>query len=174
MNQSQEFRVEHDTMGEVKVPANVYWGAQTQRSLQNFKIGNQRMPIEIIRAFAVLKKAAAITNNKLGTLSLTKCDLICSVCDEILEGMHDEQFPLVIWQTGSGTQSNMNVNEVIANRAHVLNGGKLSDENKVLHGFSVGHRATVIGFHTSGLHTGSRSCSPNFGTGNSLGKSACR
>ena len=133
MNQSQEFRIEHDTMGEVKVPANVYWGAQTQRSLQNFKIGNQRMPIEIIRAFAVLKKAAAITNNKLGTLSLTKCDLICSVCDEILEGMHDDQFPLVIWQTGSGTQSNMNVNEVIANRAHVLNGGKLSDENKVLH-----------------------------------------
>jgi fumarate hydratase class II len=135
MNQtsSKEFRTEHDTMGEVKVPAHVYWGAQTQRSLQNFKIGNQRMPIEIIRAFAVLKKAAAITNNKLGVLSLTKCDLICSVCDEILEGMHDEQFPLVIWQTGSGTQSNMNVNEVIANRAHVMQGGKLTDEDKVLH-----------------------------------------
>ncbi len=133
MNQTQEFRIERDTMGEVKVPANVYWGAQTQRSLQNFKIGNQRMPIEIIRAFAVLKKAAAITNNKLGVLSLTKCDLICTVCDEILEGIHDDQFPLVIWQTGSGTQSNMNVNEVIANRAHVINGGSLMDENKVLH-----------------------------------------
>src|SRR5690606_26400132 len=113
MNQSQEFRIERDTMGEVQVPAHVYWGAQTQRSLQNFKIGNQKMPIEIIRAFAVLKKAAAMTNNKLGVLSLTKCDLICSVCDEILEGKLDDQFPLVIWQTGSGTQSNMNVNEVI-------------------------------------------------------------
>jgi fumarate hydratase class II len=135
MNQTstKDFRIERDTMGEVKVPADVYWGAQTQRSLQNFKIGNQRMPIEIIRAFAVLKKAAAITNNKLGVLSLTKCDLICSVCDEIIEGMHDEQFPLVIWQTGSGTQSNMNVNEVIANRAHVMQGGKLTDEEKVLH-----------------------------------------
>lgn len=127
------YRIEKDTMGEVKVPANVYWGAQTQRSLQNFKIGNQTMPIEIIRAFAVLKKAAAITNNKLGVLNLTKCDLICTVCDEIIEGKLDDQFPLVIWQTGSGTQSNMNVNEVIANRAHVLNGGNLLDEEKVLH-----------------------------------------
>jgi fumarate hydratase, class II len=128
-----DFRIEKDTMGEVKVPANVYWGAQTQRSVQNFKIGNQRMPIEIIRAFAVLKKAAAITNNKLGVLSLSKCDLICNVCDEILEGKLDDQFPLVIWQTGSGTQSNMNVNEVIANRAHVMQGGSLLDEVKVLH-----------------------------------------
>jgi fumarate hydratase, class II len=128
-----DFRIEKDTMGEVNVPSHVYWGAQTQRSLENFKIGNQKMPIEIIRAFAILKKAAAITNNKLGVLSLTKCDLICSVCDEILEGKLDDQFPLVIWQTGSGTQSNMNVNEVIANRAHVINGGSLLDENKVLH-----------------------------------------
>ena len=127
------FRIETDTMGQVQVPANVYWGAQTQRSLQNFKIGTQRMPIEIIRAFAILKKAAAITNNKLGVLSLTKCDLICNVCDEILEGKLDDQFPLVIWQTGSGTQSNMNVNEVIANRAHVMQGGSLLDEVKVLH-----------------------------------------
>ena len=123
-----DFRIEKDTMGEVKVPANVYWGAQTQRSVLNFKIGNQRMPIEIIRAFAVLKKAAAITNNKLGVLSLTKCNLIC-----ILEGKLDDQFPLVIWQTGSGTQSNMNVNEVIANRGHVMQGGSLLDEVKVLH-----------------------------------------
>lgn len=128
-----DFRIETDTMGQVQVPANVYWGAQTQRSLQNFKIGTQRMPIEIIRAFAILKKAAAITNNKLGVLSLTKCDLICNVCDEILEGKLDDQFPLVIWQTGSGTQSNMNVNEVIANRAHVMQGGSLLDELKVLH-----------------------------------------
>ncbi len=128
-----DFRIETDTMGQVQVPANVYWGAQTQRSLQNFKIGTQRMPIEIIRAFAILKKAAAITNNKLGVISLTKCDLICNVCDEILEGKLDDQFPLVIWQTGSGTQSNMNVNEVIANRAHVLQGGSLLDEEKVLH-----------------------------------------
>ncbi len=128
-----DFRIEKDTMGEVKVPANVYWGAQTQRSVLNFKIGNQRMPIEIIRAFAVLKKAAAITNNKLGVLSLTKCNLICNVCDEILEGKLDDQFPLVIWQTGSGTQSNMNVNEVIANRGHVMQGGSLLDEVKVLH-----------------------------------------
>lgn len=130
-----EFRIEHDTMGEVKVPIHVYWGAQTQRSLQNFKIGGptQKMPIEIIKAFGVLKKAAAITNHQLGVLSLDKCELISKVCDEIMAGKLDDQFPLVIWQTGSGTQSNMNVNEVIANRAHVINGGKLTDENKILH-----------------------------------------
>ncbi|MBC7425560.1 MAG: class II fumarate hydratase [Bacteroidia bacterium] len=132
---NQDFRIEKDTMGEVKVPANVYWGAQTQRSVQNFKIGgvNQRMPIEIIRAFAILKKAAAMTNHQLGVLSKEKSDMIGKVCDEISAGKLDDQFPLVIWQTGSGTQSNMNVNEVIANRAHVISGGKLTDEEKVLH-----------------------------------------
>lgn len=129
-----KFRIEHDTMGEVKVPADKYWGAQTERSRNNFKIGIEAsMPKEIIYAFAYLKKAAAHTNYELGILPSVKCELISTVCHEILEGKLDDQFPLVIWQTGSGTQSNMNVNEVIANRAHVLNGGKLTDENKVLH-----------------------------------------
>lgn len=126
-------RKERDTMGIVEVPANAYWGAQTQRSYQNFKIGGQRMPLEIIRAFAILKKAAALANWELGVLPKEKKDLIVQVCDEILAGQHDDQFPLVVWQTGSGTQSNMNVNEVIANRAHVLSGGQLTDEKKVLH-----------------------------------------
>lgn len=120
-------------MGIVEVPADAYWGAQTQRSFQNFKIGGQRMPVEVIRAFAILKKAAALTNHELGVLPKEKKDLIVQVCDEILAGKLDDQFPLVVWQTGSGTQSNMNVNEVIANRAHVLSGGKLTDEKKVLH-----------------------------------------
>ena len=129
-----EFRIERDTMGEVKVPANVYWGAQTERSRNNFKIGPEAsMPIEIIHAFGYLKKAAALANYELGVLSKEKCDLICRVADEIIERKLDDQFPLVIWQTGSGTQSNMNVNEVIANRAHVLSGGKLTDEKKILH-----------------------------------------
>lgn len=128
-----EFRIEHDTMGEVQVPLNVYWGAQTERSRNNFKIGPEAsMPKEIIYAFAYLKKAAAYTNAQLGVLSEEKRDLISSVCDEILEGKLDDQFPLVIWQTGSGTQSNMNVNEVISNRAHVLNGGKLG-EKSIIH-----------------------------------------
>ncbi len=129
-----EYRVEKDTMGEVKVPANVYWGAQTQRSIDNFKIAEDvnRMPRKIIKAFAYLKKAAALTNLELGVLSQEKCELIEKVCDEIIEGKLDDQFPLVVWQTGSGTQSNMNVNEVIANRAHVLNGGSLSDAKKIL------------------------------------------
>lgn len=128
-----EFRIEKDTMGEVKVPASAYWGAQTERSRNNFKIGPEgSMPIEIIYAFAFLKKAAAHANNDLGVLSLEKRDLISKVCDEILEGQHDNEFPLVIWQTGSGTQSNMNCNEVIANRGHVLNGGSLLDDEKVL------------------------------------------
>lgn len=128
-----EFRIEKDSMGEVKVPAQRYWGAQTERSRNNFKIGREAsMPIEIIHAFAVLKKAAAQTNLALGVLSEEKCTLISSVCDEILEGKLDDEFPLVIWQTGSGTQTNMNVNEVIANRAHVLNGGKLSDLEKII------------------------------------------
>jgi len=130
-----EIRIEHDTMGEVQVPADKYWGAQTQRSRENFKIGgaNMLMPLEIIQAFAILKKSAAQANQELGVLPKEKSDLIGRVCDEILSGQLDDQFPLVIWQTGSGTQSNMNCNEVIANRAHVLNGGKLSDEKKFIH-----------------------------------------
>ena len=128
------YRIEHDTMGEVRVPAEKYWGAQTERSRNNFRIGPEAsMPREIIYAFAYLKKAAALTNVDLGVLSAEKCKLIATVCDEILEGKLDDQFPLVIWQTGSGTQSNMNVNEVVANRAHVISGGKLTDEKKVLH-----------------------------------------
>ncbi len=124
-----EYRIEKDTMGEVKVPAEKLWGAQTQRSINNFKIGPQAsMPLEIIYGFAYLKKAAAYTNRELGDLTSEKRDLIAQVCDEILEGMHDDQFPLVIWQTGSGTQSNMNVNEVIANRAHQL-AGKIIDSH---------------------------------------------
>ncbi len=128
------YRIEHDTMGEVKVPAKALWGAQTERSRNNFKIGPEgSMPIEIIRAFAVLKKCAAKTNAELGVLSQEKFQLIADACDEILTGKHDKEFPLVIWQTGSGTQSNMNVNEVIANLAHVMNGGSLEDDNKILH-----------------------------------------
>ena len=129
-----EFRIENDTMGEVRVPLLKYWGAQTERSRNNFKIGNESsMPIEIIYGFAYLKKAAAHTNCELGVLSQEKRDMISVVCDEILSGMHDQEFPLVIWQTGSGTQSNMNTNEVIANRAHVMNGGSLSDAIKIIH-----------------------------------------
>jgi len=129
-----EYRAEHDTMGEVMVPADKYWGAQTERSRNNFKIGPEAsMPREIIYAFAYLKKAAALTNLDLGVLSPEKCDLIVKVCDEILDGKLDDQFPLVIWQTGSGTQSNMNVNEVIAYRAHIISGGKLTDDKKILH-----------------------------------------
>jgi len=128
------FRIEHDTMGEVQVPADALWGAQTERSRNNFKIGPEgSMPIEIIRAFAILKKCAAKADNQLGVLSNEKFELIAAAADEIIAGKHDNQFPLVIWQTGSGTQSNMNMNEVIANLAHVMNGGKLTDENKVLH-----------------------------------------
>jgi len=128
------YRIERDTMGEVQVPAEAYWGAQTERSRNNFKIGPEAsMPIEIIRAFAILKKAAALANRDLGVLSAEKCELIGKVCEEISSGALDAQFPLVIWQTGSGTQSNMNVNEVIAYRAHVLQGGSLLDESKVLH-----------------------------------------
>jgi fumarate hydratase class II len=128
-------RIEKDTMGPVEVPADKYWGAQTQRSINNFKIGGEknRMPIEIIKAFAILKKAAAETNAELGVLAAEKSAIIGQVCDEILAGQHDEQFPLVIWQTGSGTQSNMNANEVIAYRAHVLLGGSLEDEKKKIH-----------------------------------------
>ncbi len=126
------YRIEKDTMGEVKVPADKYWGAQTQRSLENFTIGGHRMPIEVIRAFAILKKAAALTNCELGVLPKDKADIIGQVCDEILAGKLDNEFPLVVWQTGSGTQSNMNANEVIAYRGHVLLGGNLMDEKKKL------------------------------------------
>ncbi len=126
-------RIEHDTMGEVKVPADKLWGAQTQRSKENFRIGNSRMPLEVIYAFSILKKAAALANMKCGVLSAEKAEQIGKVCDEILEGKHDDEFPLVIWQTGSGTQSNMNVNEVIANRAHLISGGNLDDKQKSLH-----------------------------------------
>jgi fumarate hydratase, class II len=126
------FRIEKDTMGEVQVPAEKYWGAQTERSRNNFKIGEEgSMPSEIIEAFAYLKKAAAYTNCDLGVLSLEKRDLIAQVCDEILSGKLSDQFPLVIWQTGSGTQSNMNINEVISNRAHVLNGGTLGEKSSI-------------------------------------------
>jgi fumarate hydratase class II len=130
-----EYRIEKDTMGEVKVPLSAYYGAQTQRSIDNFKIAQDinRMPKEIIRAFAYLKKAAALTNKEAGVLPATKASLIGRVCDEILKGQLDESFPLVVWQTGSGTQSNMNVNEVIAYRGHVLKGGKLTDKEKFLH-----------------------------------------
>jgi fumarate hydratase, class II len=129
------YRTEKDTMGTVQVPADQYWGAQTQRSIENFKIAQDinKMPREIIYAFAILKKAAAMTNLDAGVLPKEKCDLISKVCDEILEGKLDGEFPLVVWQTGSGTQSNMNVNEVIAYRAHVLSGGKLTDEKKIIH-----------------------------------------
>ncbi len=128
-----EYRIEKDTMGEVKVPADKYWGAQTERSRNNFKIGAAgSMPLEVIYGFAYLKKAAAHTNCQLGVLAEEKRDLISAACDEILEGKHDDQFPLVIWQTGSGTQSNMNCNEVIANRAHVIAGNKLGKGEKTL------------------------------------------
>jgi fumarate hydratase, class II len=128
-----EYRIEHDTMGEVKVPADKYWGAQTERSRNNFKIGGHQMPIEVIRGFAYLKKAAAQTNHELGVMPKEKMELIAKVCDEILEGKLDDQFPLVVWQTGSGTQSNMNLNEVIANRAHVLEGNKLGEGKTFIH-----------------------------------------
>lgn len=130
-----QYRIEKDTMGEVQVPADVYWGAQTQRSIENFKIAQDinKMPKEIIKAFAYLKHGAALANNELGVLPKEKADLIGTVCAEILAGKLDDQFPLVVWQTGSGTQSNMNCNEVIAYRGHVLQGGDLSDKQKYLH-----------------------------------------
>jgi fumarate hydratase class II len=130
-----EYRIEKDSLGDVKVPAEKYWGAQTERSRNNFKIGDhkQQMPLEIVRGFAYLKKAAAYTNAELGVLSNEKRDLIAKACDEILDGTLDDQFPLVVWQTGSGTQSNMNTNEVIANRAHVLAGNKLGEGERLIH-----------------------------------------
>lgn len=131
---TMNYRIEKDTMGTVEVPADRYWGAQTQRSVMNFKIGDPgSMPVPIIRAFGILKKAAAMANFELGVLPKEKCDIICTVCDEIIEGKLDDNFPLVIWQTGSGTQSNMNVNEVVANRAHVLLGNKLGEGQRFIH-----------------------------------------
>ena len=124
-----DYRTEHDSMGEVQVPVEKYWGAQTQRSFENFKIGTEKMPTEIIRAFAILKKAAAMANNRLGKLDERRKNLISDVCDEILEGKLNEHFPLAVWQTGSGTQSNMNVNEVIANRGNEVAGEKLLHPN---------------------------------------------
>jgi fumarate hydratase class II len=127
------YRIEKDTMGAVQVPADKYWGAQTERSRNNFKIGSEAsMPLEVVYGFAYLKKAAAYTNCDLGVLSKEKRDFIAAVCEEILEGKHDDQFPLVVWQTGSGTQSNMNVNEVIANRAHELAGNKIGEGEKTI------------------------------------------
>jgi len=127
-------RIEHDTMGNVEVPADKYWGAQTQRSKENFKIGDPgSMPREIISAFGVLKKSAALANFELGVLPEEKCKLIVQACDEVIAGKLNDNFPLVIWQTGSGTQSNMNMNEVVANRAHVINGGSLGDNEKFIH-----------------------------------------
>ena len=129
-----DYRIEKDTMGEIKVPADKYWGAQTERSRNNFRIDVDRskMPLEIIYAFAYLKKAAAHTNCDLGVLSEEKRDLISTVCDEVLEGKLDDQFPLVIWQTGSGTQSNMNMNDVLSNRTQVLAGNKLGERDRQL------------------------------------------
>lgn len=127
------FRIEKDTMGEVKVPSDKYWGAQTERSRNNFKIGpSGSMPLDVVYGFAYLKKAAAYTNCELGVLASEKRDLIAQVCDEILAGKHDDQFPLVIWQTGSGTQSNMNVNEVIGNRAHEIVGKTIGEGEKTI------------------------------------------
>ncbi len=129
-----KYRIEHDSMGEIIVPESKYWGAQTERSRNNFRIGPEAtMPGEIIKAYGYIKKAAALVNFELGVLISEKRDLIVGVCDEIIKGKHNNQFPLVIWQTGSGTHTNMNVNEVIANRAHVKNGGKLTDKTKILH-----------------------------------------
>jgi len=128
-----KFRIEQDSMGKVEVEATKYWGAQTQRCINNFDIGNERMPISIIRSYAIVKKACAIANFKCGVLSEEKANLICEVCEEIKSGKLDEHFPLPIWQTGSGTHTNMNVNEVIVNRGQELYGGSISDKNKFLH-----------------------------------------
>ena len=124
-----EYRIETDSMGEVKVPKDVYWGAQRERSFVNFEIGIEKIPMEVIRAFAILKKAAAMANHRLGKLDQRRMEIISQVCDEILSGKLDRHFPLAVWQTGSGTQSNMNVNEVIANRGNEIAGEKLLHPN---------------------------------------------
>ena len=126
-----DYRIESDTMGEVKVPVNMYYGAQTARSLMNFKIGGERFPREIIRALGILKKAAVLTNNQLGMISDEKAELISKAADEVISGELDDHFPLVVWQTGSGTQTNMNTNEVIANRAIQMAGGELGSKKPI-------------------------------------------
>lgn len=128
-----KYRIEKDSMGKIKVEISKYWGAQTQRSLENFKIGKDFMPLEMIKAIALVKKSAALVNSELGLLNKEKCELICIVCDEILDSKLNEHFPLVVWQTGSGTQTNMNLNEVISNRAHVLKGNKLGEGKNEIH-----------------------------------------
>ena len=126
-----DYRIETDTMGQIQVPADKYYGAQTARSLMNFKIGGERMPKELIRAFGILKKAAALTNKELGILPAEKAELIVKAADEVIEGLLNDHFPLVVWQTGSGTQSNMNVNEVISNRAIEIAGGVMCSKNQI-------------------------------------------
>lgn len=123
-----EYRIERDTMGEVKVPADKFWGAQTQRSKENFKIGSEKMPMRVVKAFAILKRSTALANKRLGNLDAEKAEAIAAVCDDVLKGKYDDNFPLVVWQTGSGTQSNMNMNEVVANRATALLKEKNSDQ----------------------------------------------
>ncbi len=147
----EKFRIEHDTMGDVKVPADRYWGAQTQRSFQNFKIGKTKMPKEIIDAFAILKKAAAITNCQFGVLDSERADLISTVCDEILDGKLEENFPLVVYQTGSGTQSNMNVNEVIAGRGNELAGEKILHPNDHVNKSQSSNDTFPTAMHIAGL-----------------------
>lgn len=147
----EKFRIEHDTMGDVKVPADRYWGAQTQRSFQNFKIGKTKMPKEIINAFAILKKAAAITNCQFGVLDSERADLISTVCDEILDGKLEENFPLVVYQTGSGTQSNMNVNEVIAGRGNELAGEKILHPNDHVNKSQSSNDTFPTAMHIAGL-----------------------
>ena len=126
-----DFRMESDSMGQIQVPANKYYGAQTARSLMNFKIGGERFPRELIRALGILKKAAAITNKELGILPADKADLIVKASDEVIEGKLDDHFPLVVWQTGSGTQTNMNANEVISNRAIEISGGNMGSKKPI-------------------------------------------
>lgn len=147
----EKFRIEHDTMGEVKVPADRYWGAQTQRSFQNFKIGKTKMPKEIIDAFAILKKAAAITNCQFGVLDSERANLISTVCDEILDGKLEGNFPLVVYQTGSGTQSNMNVNEVITGRGNEIAGKKILHPNDHVNKSQSSNDTFPTAMHIAGL-----------------------
>jgi len=148
-----KYRIEHDTMGDVKVPAEKYWGAQTERSFENFKIGREKMPTEIIRAFGILKKASALANCKLGILDEKRADTIAAVCDEIISGALEDHFPLVVWQTGSGTQSNMNVNEVIANRGNELLGEKLIHPNDHVNKSQSSNDTFPTALHISALTT---------------------
>ncbi len=155
-----DYRIEHDSMGEMRVPASALWGAQTQRSFENFKIGEERMPKEIIRAFAILKKAAAIANERLGKLDAKRCQLIGAVCDEILSGALDSEFPLVVWQTGSGTQSNMNLNEVIANRGNQLAGETLLHPNDTVNMSQSSNDTFPTAIHIAAVQTVTRQVIP--------------